>query len=84
MFPHFIERCEVAIGVHATPETRVQVTHQMPIARQSLERFSLQYTSIIVLKVVKHAALEDEESGTYEPFFGLRFLTELTYSTVEY
>src|SRR6185312_8523472 len=73
--PEGLEAHFVAHGVHALPETVVLVGHELPVARQTLERLALEQRGI-ARDVIEHLRLENEEGAVDPCFPGERLLVE--------
>src|SRR5215213_2314440 len=74
--PEVFEQLAVAERVHALPEARVLVRHQLPVAGQLLHGLFFPLGGVAV-DVVEDGRLEDEEGAVDPALAGLRLLAEL-------
>jgi hypothetical protein len=75
--PQLVQLGEVAEGVHAHPEVVVLEHRQLPVAREALERLTLEEQLGVVVQVVEELALEHEEAAAHEALRHRRLLVEL-------
>src|SRR5215472_16690631 len=72
--PELIEVLVLAEGIHGEEESFVAIRHELPLAREALERLAFE-DALRAGEVVENAAVEDEEAGA-DQAVGLGLLGE--------
>src|SRR5208283_2756319 len=75
--PEFIEIFEVALGIHASPETAMLEHAEVPITGEADQRISLQNTILLRRKIGQEITVKEEVSTINPTIAELRLLTKL-------